>query len=262
MASPFLKAPQIKILTALRRFRYLSAYQVTRLLYAPTSLKHVQALMAALTKGGWVDVIKRPRGEVGGRPLHIYTPSAQGWRYLKQKPRKVTRSIDRLLHTLDANDLVILAHEYASVSNYTVSHYLTEIELKAQPAAGVSPDGAVLLEDEHRQYPLIFEVDRDTEEREVFQAKLQNLVIYSQGAYKAHLDSEYLTIAFLLTVDEPRRFHLMLNWCRAAVPEPLWPMFLFGSFQPETADPVDVFTQPLWITPTSTELVPLVHLVH
>src|SRR6266496_1530275 len=117
-------------------------------------------------------------------------------------------------HTENSNDLVILAHEFARASpSYTVSHYMTEQELKQKPSGGVSPDGVVFLESDTHEYPLVFEVDRGTEEREVFQNKLQALVEYSYFAYKVHLNSEYLTIAILLTIDDENRFRNMIRWC-------------------------------------------------
>src|SRR6266496_64525 len=197
MVASYLKVPQVNILNALGRFRYLSAEQLSRLLY-PTALSYVQKHAPILVKEKYVEVILKPNTQQGGRPRHIYTPTAKGYRYLKKKARKPTKNWnDSMQHTENANDLVILAHEFAKQSGYTVSHYMTEQELKQKPSGGVSPDGVVLLENETHEYPLVFEVDRGTEEREVFQEKLLALVEYSYFAYKVHLNSDFLTIAIL-----------------------------------------------------------------
>lgn len=155
-----------------------------------------------------------------------------------------------MAHTESSNDMVILGHEYARVSGRTVSHYLTEQELKTQPSGGVSPDGVLVLESAADQYPLVFEIDRDTEEREAWEAKFRRLSEYTQYAYKVHVPSEYLTIAIVLTVDNPRRLTLLRNWCNKVVPPQLQDTFLFACFDPGQVEPTDVFTQSIWLSAT------------
>jgi hypothetical protein len=71
-ASP--SANQVQIIVALAEFDYLTAVQITRLLYAPSSRKHVQEQMKSLVDESLVFA-------VGGRAVNlplIYILSGKG----------------------------------------------------------------------------------------------------------------------------------------------------------------------------------------
>lgn len=258
MMSIFLPKPQERLLTALSRFRYLSAFQLKRLLY-PNALSYVQGHLSKLFANECVQRIPMPRFAIGGRPLQIYALTAKGMKYLADigvpSPRYRTDppSPFTLTHTLIANDMVILAHEFVRANpSYQISSYLTEYELKQRPADGVSPDGCVMLENGVEEYPLVFEVDRGTEERTAFKRKIEALARYSQSGYKAHVASEYLTIAFVSVAGSPNRLESMLTWTgeqlsQLGIPE-LGEMFLFASFEPASSSPERVFNTRIWRT--------------
>lgn len=257
---PVTPLPQINILNILGRFRYLSAPQLCRLLYAPTSHAPIDRHLPIMTRQGIITHIEKPRTGKGGKSLYIHTPTAKGWRRLGRKPKRVGEWNDHMQHRMECNDLVILAHELTRRNRaYKCATYWTEQELKEKPAGGVSPDGIVVLENSTHHFPIVFEVDRGTEEREEWQDKFRALVDYSQFAYKVHIDSEYLTIAILLTKDDERRFLNLLAWCRQVVPPRMQGMFVFGFFRPDQVEPDDAFTSPIWISPrysTPSSLIP------
>lgn len=206
--------------------------------------------MTGLNRSGLVTVIARPRGEPGGKPLSIYTLSTEGAKKIKAKARPPSKSVDRLTHTLEANDFLILFHEYARATGASVTHDLTEAETRQRQRA-YTPDGAVMLQCSDTESGFLLELDRGHEERLAWQAKLGNAVEFFRGEYQHYLPSESLTILTLLTDEEPEQFKRLVQWSRAVIPSALWNNFLFASFQPDQVDPVEVFERPIWVSASS-----------
>jgi hypothetical protein len=250
----FLPVPQHKILETLFRFRYLSSFQLAALLY-PSALKYVQNHLSKLYANGYLERHLKYRAIIGGRPLSIYSLKGKAYSYLGAKARKSNPSQQSLIHLLSANDLLILAHQLVRKDPYfSITHYLTEHEIKVK-SAGICPDAALVIETSTHHYPIAFELDRASEDRPVIQAKISSLIDYSQGPHRAHLPSDYLTIAFVVHGSD-RRVEQLVRWTEGAIQkrraQDLASIFLFAQFDPSTADPVQIFTQPIWSSPLTT----------
>jgi hypothetical protein len=128
-----------KIIVALAELDYLTASQLTRLLYAPSSLKHVQEQMKSLVEA---DMVLALGGRAVNLPL-IYALSAKGRQYahLLGAPLKTrfrpSEEQDKghnpyfLKHTLAVTDVLIAARLLSqTVPGITLSRMYTERELK------------------------------------------------------------------------------------------------------------------------------------
>ena len=128
-----------RIIAALAEFDYLTAEQITRLLYAPSSLSHVRKLLKSLVAGGFVFAL-------GGKVVHLhtlYTLSGVGRTYalaLGTSPRKRFRKGEEqekghnpyfLKHTIAVTDVLISARPLANAhANIELTRIITERELK------------------------------------------------------------------------------------------------------------------------------------
>src|SRR6266540_2198372 len=73
-----------QLLASIARFDYLSAPQLTRLLYSPTSLTYVQDHLKDLYQGGYLQRVYLPTVSPFGSSLAIYALDRQGMAHLKQ----------------------------------------------------------------------------------------------------------------------------------------------------------------------------------
>lgn len=275
---------KMNILSCLAQYQYLSAVQLTRLLYGK-SLKMVQQNLAELLADGYVQFVPYwpPSVRVlrGGRARRIYTFDRAGYAYVKglrDNPAGRFRPSERskrrpitLEHTLAANDLLILSHIFCKRHpEVQVARFETEAELKRHPVyigefspkVAVIPDAWMLLVNGEDEYGIAWELDRATENRGAFCEKIRMLVYYSQGPYTREFAADSLTIAIVAAEGGVNRVRSMHSWTEAELTDlgaqALSSTFLFAAFNPEQADPDDVFLSPIWWQPFAKEPVSLV----
>jgi len=263
--------PRLRILEAIAQFDYLSAPQLARLLLRSTSLTYVEQDLKELFHGKWVRRVFLPRSEPGGSPLAIYSLDNDAVALLRRQGNgpvgrfhageQAERERLFLKHTLEANDLLILAKQVERRQlGVTIAKLRPERELKrariyvdvAHTKLPVVPDGWVDFRYDGRQICVAFELDRGTEDRRVFQRKIEGLVRYADGPYQAAFDTESITVAFVTTA-AGARLREMLGWTERTLNElhlQQWhDLFWFAAFDPARADPVDVFLAPWWVRP-------------
>jgi hypothetical protein len=272
-----------QLLVALGRYTYLSAPELTRLLYGTKILKFVMGHLSWLYNNGYAERVFLP-AKGRGRALAIYTLTNKGYSYLKQQglePQGRFRASEQaerrpwfLEHTLAANDLLILSELLAQRdTSTTLVRMKTERELKHSPSyvdlpgrrSAVIPDGWVILERSWSQrarpsrHPIAFELDQATIERKAFQRKITALAEWCKGGYQ-RLDATSLTIAFV-TTGSARRLEEILAWTEAELTDSAnqaqAAYFLFAAFEPSQADPQEVFLSPIFRQPFSSKAVAL-----
>jgi hypothetical protein len=142
-----------KIIVALAEFEYLTAEQITRLLYAPSSLSHVRKQLRSLVAAGFVLPLA---GKAVNLPL-IYTLSGVGRTSasaLGTAPRRRFRPSEEqnkgqnpyfMKHTIAVTDVLIAARLLSqTVPGITLSRMYTERELKRKihvELPGRTPEG-------------------------------------------------------------------------------------------------------------------------
>ena len=272
------------LIAALGRYFYLTAAQLTRLLYAPTSHKYAQARIKRLADVGYVQRLFLPRPtRTGSAPL-VYTLSRKGLNLLvewgidvdrRYRPAEVRElSYLYLAHTLALNDVLIALELLArSTPMLEVAELRHERELKLHPVTvqlvdgsrvGVIPDAWLDLRLAGRyQECYAIELDRGTTEQKAWRRKVAALVAYANGLYQQAFGSPSLTIAVVATPGSSRCEQL-LRWTEAELRqlgrEDAAELFRFTGVSITSARPEDVFRGAAWRAPFAERLEPLLDL--
>ena len=239
-----------RILEALARFHVLTAEQVRRLFYGK-SLTYVQSqVMPRLVAAGLVqDLHFAKTMRYGSFPI-VYTLTPKGWREIGMPPprfKRTEQSASHLLHSLAVNDVCIgaelFARRYPQVSLVELEH---EWDFKRNPfradVGSVAPDGLLRFRIGTEPQDVLLEVDRSTEGKAQWLAKIEPLLALAQGSFQELYDTPFApTIAVLTTGGEQRRRHLQA-WTAEQDTDSLC---LFASVDP-AADPDSLFLSPIW----------------
>lgn len=232
---PLLGPADLQLLLAFWRYFYLTAAQLTRLLYSPASHTYTQARLKRLADGGYLGRIFLPRpSRTGSAPL-VYTLARKGLRALAEWGKPVMRryrpaevretSYLYLAHTLALNDVLIALELFCRRDRRVhLAGLRHERDLKHQPVrvrlpngstAGVIPDAWLDLRIENRyQECYCLEVDRGTTEQQAWRRKVAALIAYAGGPYQSTFGTASITIVVVATPGEGRRDQLM-RWTAA-----------------------------------------------
>ncbi|MDQ2785507.1 MAG: replication-relaxation family protein [Chloroflexota bacterium] len=276
---------QRAILLALGRYYYLTARQATCLLYAPSSLTRVQALVKELADDGYCQRLFLPRPTPHGRVPAVYTLGRLGRVHLAavgvDVPTRLRLSEARehrylfLDHTLAVNDCLIamelLARRAPQIVIRTMLH---ERALRHMPIAVTDPDGRqasvipdgwldlrVVLPDGTYRSCIALEIDRGTTEQKAFRRKIAHWVAAADGPYREAFGTDLLTVAIVATPGEGRAEEL-LRWIAAELTSLHRPeaavLFLVTSVDAASTDPATLYCGPVWRQCDSATPVPLI----
>jgi len=273
-----------KIIIALSEFDYLTAHQLTRLLYSPASITYVQEEMKALLDASLVTGL-------AGKALNLprlYTLSSMGRQYAavlgspktsRFRPAEEQEKGQNpyfLKHTMAVTDVLISARLLSQTHPaITLSRMITERELKRRiyvelpERLCIEPDAScefLITETKHdRQQTwrdfFHIEVYRNlppVERR--FKQKIHAYVTYvDTGQHQALFNTSALSLA-VIAIANPLAATLK-HWTEEALQEmgrmidADW--FFFCSLDPTTATPEEVFLSPIWEQALSTDKTPL-----
>jgi hypothetical protein len=274
-----------KIIIALSEFDYLTTNQLTRLLYSPSSRKHVQEEMKSLMDASLVTA-------VGGKAVNlprIYILSSNGRQYAsvlgtpKTQRFRPSEEAEKgqnpyfLKHTMAVTDVLISARLLAQTHPaITLSRMINERELKRKIYVAlpertcIEPDAScefLITETKHdRQQTwrdfFHIEVYRNlppVERR--FKQKIAGYVTYvDTGQHQALFNTSALSLA-VIAIAKPMAATLK-RWTEEALQEMGRPeegeWFFFCSLDPATASPEELFLTPLWEQALSTAKTPLI----
>jgi hypothetical protein len=262
--------PKHRILEAVGKFQYLSALQLTTLLFSRGSHTYTQENVSQLKEWGYLNQLHIPTLTSYGRPRAFYCLSDKGYKYLgdptlPNPPRfkdstEPYRNALFLKHSEQANDLVIMAHNLPRADGrFTLTRSLTEAQLKKRRVK-VKPDGWIELT-ATKTTAIAFEMDRATESRDKWKAKVAAYSEYIRGEYQRDFQSEFLTIATVTSTQ--RRLQELLSWTEEALKEVndfgMAQILYFASFDPVETSPAQAFLSPIWVTlddPAHQQLLP------
>jgi Replication-relaxation len=272
-----------KILFALSVYCYLTAEQLTRLLYASSSLSFVRKLLKALVAAHLV--LELP-GRIITLP-HVYTPTSTGYSYLAQlgvtDTRRVRPAVERekarnllfLQHTLAVNDVLIAAQLLSqSHPNIILTRMYMERELKRKIYVA-TPERTLIEPDASCEFSMTetwhetpqtwddffhIEVYRHVPQEGRFKQKIRGYVVSVEtGHHEALFHTPALSIA-VFAATEPMAA-ILKKWTQEALQESNQPeqgeRFFFTSSDPATASPEEIFLSPVWEQALSTTKTPL-----
>jgi hypothetical protein len=226
------------ILRALFTYHLLTAVQLCRLLYSPSSLRYVQQKLKVLTEHcSMVQKLFLTRHSERGSAPHVFTLSRKGLNHLaslgmdveiRYRPSEAEAySHLHLAHTLEVNDFLIAAELLPrSVPALELNEVRHERDLKRAPLRVADQSEKITtipdawldfrLTASDEQLCLWVEVDRGTEEQRKFARKIKGIVLSLAGAYQDYVHSDVLTAVAIVT-PSPTRSLALLRWT-----EPFW----------------------------------------
>ena len=272
------------ILIALALFDYLTARQVTRLLYAEGSFTYVTTQLKVLVESGLVLTI-------GGRgtslPL-IYTLTGKGRsvasnlsgelprRFRPAEAREKQTNTYFMRHLLAVNDVLISATLLSQTRpDITLTHMYREPELRRRIYVAlpericIEPDGGCQFlstkmgEERPETWEDFFfiELYRTLPPvKERFKQKIQGYVTYvADGQHEALYTTSALSLAVI--AQTPQMMGMLKHWTEEALREIDKPeegeWFFFSSLDTATTSPEELFLSPVWEQAFGTTKTPL-----
>ena len=273
--------PLEKILLALAEFDYLTASQVTRLLYAPSSLTHVREMLKSLVDDSLVLALS---SRLATHP-RVYTLTGKGRTYAaflgmqNTKRIRTSEELDKahnlffMQHTLAVTDVLIAARLLSqTVPEIQLTRLFSERALKRkiyvtlpEPALQgkgktrhicIEPDASVdfaIEETWHQQLQVWqdfvhIEVYRNLPPLEWrFKQKVQGYVSYAQtGLHEELFQTTALSIAVFAATAQQKA--VLKRWTEEALRETPHEgqRFFFTSIDTATATPAEMFLTPVW----------------
>jgi hypothetical protein len=279
------------MMAAILRHQCMTAIQVTKLLFSPTSAKWVNAKLKRLADIGYLVRGQVPVTLVNGRPPLYYGLGERGLAHLatygvdvpeRARPYRLRHYSDPFLaHLLAVNELLIagqrLCQQHATVKLARVLH---QQDFERQPVlvrrtggqqGTVKLDGFLDFEVHTAtpyRAPVCLELDRGTERRQKWRDKVRHLVWFMRGPYQDTFKRQAVTIGVVATPSRKRLISL-IGWTREeltelkARPEEV-AAFRFATLpldwrtpEAQRPTPADIFLTPRWYPAFESKPVPL-----
>lgn len=215
-------------LKAIFSYWFLTAKQVTRLLYSEGSLTSVSSRLKRLSDNGYLHRTYCPT-EFGRAPI-VYTLDRKGINYLKAtgdledvryRPSEVPNTHIFMSHTLAVNDILIdLALTTKKCQNLEVRQIMHERDLKRMPLVielsdrtiRVVPDAWIELRvNGNEQMCLWLELDRGTTDQKKWRRKIEAITASMKGVYQEHFKVNNLTV-MVVTTSGAKRLSDLVEW--------------------------------------------------
>jgi protein involved in plasmid replication-relaxation len=279
-----------EMLLALRRFHYLTAAQVNRLLYPNNNdqNRYVQRRLKRLVDNEYLLRLRAlPMPRYGQAP-HVFTLGRRGRTYLQQlgyvvepyfrpsEERRATENSPFMIHRLAAIDVMIaadlLCQAYPRIS---CPRMLSERELKRDPLrvqvaslttggardVAVIPDAWFQLTDGvENPYSIAVELDRSTEDQKVWRQKVAAYVAWANGPYMQAFDTDNITVA--VVCPDIHRVGQLIDWTRKELQARETPsfaeVFMFTAASPVTTSAHRFFFDKVWFSAETGEAMSLV----
>jgi Replication-relaxation len=261
-------------------FHFLTAPQVTRLLYSMGTIKTVQAHLKKLADASYLHSFHLPTPE-GQRPF-VYCLGRRGKKYLEDEgldtavyylpSEQEQKSYGFLMHTLELNDFLITA-SLLPKSNPTLSLFNLEHDLLLKRTPLLVTDGKgktkELIPDawlemrqkrdngRERRYCFWVELDRGSHNNQDFREKLADtLRCIEQGGHTKRFGVQAVIVCFATTAGAARlekmRQLARMELGNSNQDAPKNRILKFGTLPPygqPWRDAVSVFCQPMWYSP-------------
>lgn len=177
-----------QIVKAVAYHRYMTADDICRLLFAPSSITHVRELLTKLAKTDLYR-FRMPHSNIGNKE-YVYAPH-----------KKYVASYSHLLHALALTRFFVGLHTYCKDNpRARIEQQYISYELQKHPALPktVIPDGWILVIKDGKKYPIMLEIDRGTIMQRQFKQQISNRVAFIRsGKYREVFCEEAVTIVYV-----------------------------------------------------------------
>lgn len=234
-----LSARDEEVLRVVWYYRYITARDITNLLFAASSITHGREILANLSGGEDLQthnyLCRFTLPSLSGTREKVYVLGARGRRHLQEKglpvswyfrPHKLKfLSYSYVLHNLILTRTMIAANLWAK---HHPDYTLVDKRICYELAGKVVPDGWLLFEaqtpDGVYEQPVIIELDRGMEGKTKFRAHVRGRINYVQsGEYKKVFGTDVATIAYATTGQtqsyRETRQKAMCTWIRELLKE-------------------------------------------
>ena len=264
-----------EILKAVWYYRYITARDLTNLLFAKTSITHMREILATLSGGDDLQannyLCRFILPSLSGTREKVYVLGAKGRRVLTEmglpatwyfRPHKLKfLSYSYVLHNLILTRTLIAANCWASEHpDFALVGKLICYELPGK----VIPDGWLLFEEQTNngvyEQPVMIELDRGMEYKVKFRDHVRGRINYLQsGDYKKTFQTDLATIAYLTTGQTAEyrvtRQKAMCTWIKELLKDmrlEAWAgVFKVASVQFQTLYDHALFESAVWFRPDS-----------
>jgi hypothetical protein len=214
-----LTAREEEIIRTVAYYRYMTARDLTNLLFAKTSITWMRGLLAELAGKDDLHTHHYLRRftlpSQGATRERVYVLGAKGRRLLQEqgipvswyfRPNRLKfLSYSYVIHNLILTRTMIAAAVWAK--NHP-AFSLTDKRICYELTGKVVPDGWLRFEkqtdDGRYVQPILFEIDRGMENKDQFRAHVRGRISYIQsGEYKQTFNTEYATIVYATTGQTP-----------------------------------------------------------
>jgi Replication-relaxation len=276
------------VLLALNRFHYLTAAQLSRLLYPNLSdeNRYAQRRLKQLSDNDYALQLRAlPKPQYGQAP-RVYTLARKGRTYVQglggavepyfrpSEEKRTTENSPFMTHRLATIDVMIAAQRLCrDVAGISCPRMLSERQLKRTAIhvdvvsgqgtrrVAVIPDAWFQLKvaGQHT-YSIAVELDRGTEEQKVWREKIAAYAAWSVGPYQEAFETDNLTIAIVSPNMERQR--QLRQWTKRELTlrelQDYSGLFLFTARDPQTTPPAAFFLARGWQLPHTDEPVELI----
>jgi Replication-relaxation len=255
------------ILQQFTTYPYLTAEQITRLLYSKGSAHYVSAKLKLLTQQKFLHRLER---ETVNCP-YVYCLGIRGIRYVQalgcdiplfHPSEHTTHKPMFLRHTLAVNDFLIAAATLPDTNpGITINDIRHDLTLKRTPTS-VIPDGWIDFRlHQKTQVCIWLEMDMGTMDQKPFRKKISSLIDFSRQSYEQVFGTPSLTIVFA-TIAGERRLNNILNWTQKELTdkrsEKDADLLRFLCIPEQDMCPEQVFLSPICVRPFDTCRVALI----
>lgn len=278
--------PGRTVLAVVGRYHYITARQVTRLLGWQTFAPYANLWLKNLTEdrylvcANWIE-----KGPTAGGPEMVWSLTQRGRTALQAldiivSPR-IHQSPERaqlfMHHTQAVGDVLIACERYA---NQTAGVEMLELfhdqdlqrrAVKVQvpgfeKPTNVAQDGLTVFKIGDVAFPIGWEVDRATEHRDKWQAKVAALIEFGRGPYQQAFHNESLRVAVYVrsgmrSVSSEQRARQLVDWTQDALEganKRQWgEFFAITCVDPVTVEPEYFLRGPHWVSPFERAYKPL-----
>jgi hypothetical protein len=280
---PVIITPRIEeILRAVHFYRYMTALDITNLLFSPGSLTHARDILKLLC-GGADNVENQylyrfPLPQItSGKTEKVFTLGAKGREFLNNelglsvnwyfRPQHVRHLSHGLMsHNLTLTRFLVCAHMFAKKSAFVISNIRISYELEGT----VIPDAWILFQNRHDNLrsPILVEIDRGSEYKHSFKKHIWSRIEFIRtGAYQEMFSSRGCMVAYATTGERPEyreaRVRAMRAWTREILEEMNmedWGSILrFAAIERKKMFESRLFDGRLWRDPVADSPVTLLH---
>jgi hypothetical protein len=277
------KSPR-DVLEVVGRYHFITALQVTRLLYKPSYHNYSQKILKQLTDAGYLTNVNWiPKGKSPGWPEFVWSLTGKGRNALKDLGitvgERIQHSPERsqlfMLHSQAVNDTLISAELFARdnptvfLSGFeheqTLQRRAIRVPLEKDRPTTVTPDGWTHFTIGKSPGAILWEVDRGTEDRTAWQTKVRAIVALLKGReslYNKLFGNDPVQVAVVVrssasyrTRGPEHRVPELLSWTELILGDQRqWaPFFSFTPIDPVEVSPTEFFIGKHWFNPLSTE---------